>query len=86
MSKFHSDEEMAKLREKYNVVDRDDGSFTLSCKKCSGPIMGARVAHPVWIEGMGCAGTGECRYEQVPYCPNCEEKPNFHGTPVTEAY
>lgn len=87
MGRIHSDTEVDKLREKYDVIDSSDGqSFTLRCKKCGGNIMAARVAHPVWIKGMGCAGTGECRYEEVPYCPRCEEKPNFHGTPITEPY
>lgn len=53
------------------------------CKKCGSDIMAARVAHPIWLtDGPGpCAGTGEVEYEEIPYCPKCEQPPNFHGSP-----
>jgi hypothetical protein len=52
------------------------------CRECDGPILGARVAHPIHTKLMPGAGSGECRYETVPYCPNCDKTPNFNGAPV----
>lgn len=55
---------------------------TWTCNTCGALIQNAHVAHPIWVsEG---AGFGECQYEDVGYCPNCEKKPNFHGHPVRE--
>jgi rubredoxin len=53
-----------------------------ACKTCGHIIMEAKVAHPIHISPG--AGFGECRYESVGYCPNCERKPDFHGNPVHE--
>lgn len=50
--------------------------------KCGEPILGVRVAHPVWDGPFKCSGGGECRYETVPYCPKCETEPNQHGEPI----
>lgn len=61
-----------------NYVRDDDG---WKCKDCGADIIGAQVAHPIWIRGLA-GGYGECRYDNVPYCPNCEKKPNFNGDPV----
>jgi len=52
------------------------------CKDCGGTIFDGKVAHPVHLREMPGAGFGECQYETVPYCPNCEKEPNFHGAPV----
>ena len=53
------------------------------CKGCDAVIMSARVAHPIYLREMPPRhGFGRCAYEQVPYCPNCDEKPNFDGEPV----
>lgn len=62
-----------------NYVKEGEG---YKCKDCATGILGAQVAHSVHIKGMGGAGTGECEYSTVPYCPNCEKKPDFYGTPV----
>jgi rubrerythrin len=51
------------------------------CKDCDANVLVATVAHPIWERGMA-GGSGECRYEQVPYCPNCEKKPGYHGAPI----
>lgn len=61
-----------------NYVKNGDG---WKCKDCGADILGAQVAHPVWIRGFA-GGGGECKYDTLPYCPNCEKKPNFHGAPV----
>lgn len=54
------------------------------CRECDGPVLGAQVAHPIHSRMMPGAGSGECQYEMVPYCPNCDKKPNYHGAPVLE--
>lgn len=64
-----------------NYVKDGDG---WKCKDCNAIIISARVAHPVHFHGMHGAGGGECKYETVPYCPNCEKQPNFNGAPVYE--
>lgn len=51
------------------------------CRTCKGNILVAKVAHPVHVAGLN-GGFGECRYEEIGYCPNCEKKPDFHGTPI----
>jgi rubrerythrin len=51
------------------------------CKDCGATIMAATVAHPIW-DGPGASGSGECDYESVGYCPNCEKKPGFHGAAI----
>ena len=51
------------------------------CKDCGSDILVAQVAHPVWIHGFA-GGGGEFKYDTLPYCPNCEKKPNFNGSPV----
>lgn len=62
-----------------------DGKGGYQCKDCGATIVTATVAHPIHLREMPGAGSGQCQNEQVPYCPNCERKPNFHGTPVYEA-
>ena len=62
-----------------NYEKRDD---EYHCKTCGSPIMAAQVAHPIHFREMPGAGAGECQYEDIPYCPNCERKPSFSGTPI----
>ncbi len=64
-----------------NYVRDGDG---YKCKDCGATIMGAQVAHPVHDGIFPGSGSGECRYETVPYCPNCEQEPSFHGAPIVE--
>lgn len=64
-----------------NYVPVQDGDG-YTCKDCGATVLAGKIAHPVWIKGFTGAGTGECKYETVPYCPNCDKKPNFSGAPV----
>lgn len=50
---------------------------------CGATIMGAKIAHPVWDGPFPMSGSGRCLYETVPYCPECELQPSFHGTPIS---
>src|SRR3989338_9544490 len=58
----------------------DDG---FECMSCGSEILAARVAHPIHDGPFPLSGSGRCEYEQVPYCPKCEEKPNYHGSFIT---
>lgn len=68
----------------WNKVYGDGDKYKWVCKTCNADILGATVAHPIHIARFGGAGGGECKYEEIGYCPNCERKPDFHGTPVVE--
>ena len=50
--------------------------------QCGETLMAARVAHPIWDGPFPMSGSGRCEYETAPYCPKCEEKPDFHGAPI----
>ena len=52
------------------------------CVKCGATIMAETVARPIWDGPFPCSGSGQCEYEDVPYCPNCEKKPSFYGRPI----
>ena len=65
------------------VLAESEGKDGVGFKhKCGTEIMGARVAHPIWDGPFPMSGSGRCHYETVPYCPNCETEPNFHGSPI----
>lgn len=68
----------------YKVKSEDEkGSASYECAQCGNEILSATVAHPIHDGPFPLSGSGECHYEAVPYCPRCEKKPDFHGTPVT---
>lgn len=50
--------------------------------QCGKVIMEATVYHPIWDGPFKCSGGGEVQTESVPYCPDCETKPNTRGTPI----
>lgn len=64
---------------------RDDGCDGY-IHSCGETILGARVAHPIHDGLFPLSGSGKCKYETVPYCPKCEEKPDFHGSPIKEDF
>jgi len=70
------------IRKKGNalIYKKTDGGYR--CVQCDSGIMSARVAHSIWDDPFRCSGSGRCHYENVPYCPKCETKPDFHGSPV----
>jgi len=37
-------------------------------------VLAETVAHPVWDGPFPMSGSGKCEYEEIPYCPECEEK------------
>ena len=65
-----------------HIYEKKEDSYI--CTKCNTEILGARVAHAIHDGPFPMSGSGRCHYETVPYCPKCEEKPNFHGSPVKE--
>lgn len=66
-----------------NWTKREENGVTKwTCNTCQAVIMNARVAHPVHDGPFALSGGGECEYEDIGYCPNCERKPDFHGAPI----
>lgn len=59
-----------------------EGTENFTCKECGAMILAARVAHPIWDGPFPCSGNGQVHNEYLPYCPNCEEEPDFHGSPI----
>jgi len=51
---------------------------------CGTTILAAQVAHPILDGPFPGSGSGKCDYDEMPYCPKCEEEPNFHGIPINE--
>jgi len=54
------------------------------CTKCGDGIKAKVVAHPIHFGLFELSGTGKCKYENLPYCPNCEKEPSFYGKIITE--
>jgi len=50
--------------------------------KCGAEIKGASVTHPIWDGPFPCSGSGQVHTETVPFCPECETEPNYHGAPI----
>jgi hypothetical protein len=75
--------ELERRKAKYIPVDPKNPRTCYTCKDCGANILGAQVAHSVWDGPFPCSGSGQVEYETVPYCPNCETKPGFHGSPIT---
>lgn len=51
------------------------------CKNCGSIIMSQTVARSMHLKDM-LGGFGQCQYDEIPYCPKCEVRPNYHGKPV----
>lgn len=66
----------------YKLVTQDGNKETYAYNNCGGEIIAARVAHPVWDSALPAAGSGDVKCEQVPYCPNCEDKSNHNRMPI----
>ena len=61
-----------------NIIYKNNGEDFL-CLDCNSEIIVAKVAHPIHDGPFPLSGSGKCEYEQVPYCPKCEEKPSYSG-------
>jgi hypothetical protein len=72
--------EQVKNRDTSKYVKQSSGMY--KCRDCGQTILAARIAHPIWDGPFPMSGIGRCVYEEVPYCPKCEPKPNSHGSPV----
>lgn len=53
------------------------------CLVCDDTIKSTPVAHSIHDGPFEMSGSGRVHYEDVPYCNNCEEKPSYHGFPIT---
>lgn len=65
--------------EKY--VKQENGDY--HCRVCNSVIMAVSQRRSVWTLPEFCAGSGEVRTVQVPYCPTCEPVPAADGPPIT---
>jgi len=66
----------AKVRENY--AETEDGFV---CKRCGAEILAVEELHPKWMEGIN-GGPGDVLKFYVPYCPNCEPRPEVDRTPI----
>ncbi len=65
----------------YRVIPEGD-DYKCICANCDSEIMSATIAHSIWDGLFPCSGSGQCEYEYVPYCPKCEQIPDFRGSPI----
>lgn len=82
-----SQPDLAFMRKKHNpsqiyMVKVKDTS-TWKCVKCATTVSAARVAHPIHDGPTPLSGSGQCSYEDAPFCPKCEKEPDFHGSAIT---
>ena len=66
----------------YKGTPKGPDRFEYACATCNSDIQGATVAHPIWDGPFPYSGSGRVYNEVVPYCPKCETKPSFSGTPI----
>jgi hypothetical protein len=60
------------------------GEDGFECVDCGSEILASNVAHAILDDPFSISGSGKCEYEMVSYCPKCEEKPDYHGSPITD--
>ena len=67
----------------YKIISEDDqGKFFAECSECESKIISETIAHSIHDGPFPLSGSGKCRYEKIPYCSNCEEKPHYHGNSI----
>jgi hypothetical protein len=64
------------------AVYKVDAERGCTCLTCGSEIISETVTHPIWDGPFLASGSGRCQNEEVPYCPKCELKPNYHGQPI----
>jgi superfamily II helicase len=52
------------------------------CGTCGSEIMTEAVRHAVYEGLFALSNNGKWKYEIVRYCPECEGKPSFNGSPI----
>jgi hypothetical protein len=63
----------------YKTLDK---GTTFTCIYCNSIIQSVQVSHSIHDGPSPLSGHGEVVYEQVPYCPKCEKKPESNGLPI----
>jgi len=63
----------------YGKFEKDVG---FECLVCGSNILEVQVIHAILDESSAMSGSEKCKYEPVPYCPKCEQKPDYHGSPI----
>ena len=67
-------------RDMSKYIKQEDETY--KCRDCGETILAARVAHPIWNGPFPQSGSGKCLYEDISYCPECEQKPSLRGSPI----
>ncbi|HDZ54553.1 MAG TPA: hypothetical protein ENI19_02240 [Candidatus Nealsonbacteria bacterium] len=57
-------------------ISQPDGSYKCRCGKI---ILAVHVIYPILDELLPIIGIDNHLCEEVPYCPNCEERPKSYG-------
>ncbi len=71
-----------KRGDKWLVMTESEGTRSNYTHSCGTTVMGARVAHSIHDGSWPGSGSGSVHNEEVPYCPKCEDKPDYHGAPI----
>ena len=64
------------------ISEENPKDIPYECVGCDGSIRAAIVAHSIHDGPFRGSGFGNVSYENVPYCPNCEERPSYSGSPI----
>ncbi len=72
--------EQIKNRDTSKYVLQPDGTY--KCRDCGETILAVLIGFPIWDGPFPISGSGRCVYNEAPYCPECEQKPDCHGSPV----
>jgi hypothetical protein len=71
-----------KKPEKDFAYKKSNSRGSYKCTNCNSEVKGVTRAHPIWDGPGPCSGGGQCEYEQIPYCPKCEQEPTSSGLPI----
>lgn len=78
----HDKENNYIIKDKVIYVKRIDNTGDMTCFGCGSDILSATVTRSIWDGPFKMSGSGKVQKEEVPYCPKCEEKPSYHGSPI----
>lgn len=71
-----------KKKPEHMYITEEESFDHLKCVTCRTTIERVEVVHKIHTSLFNLPGTEKNSYENVPYCPACERKPNPEGTPI----
>ena len=71
-------EKKAKIKEQN--YSENDGYY--KCKTCSSDILSVVVIFSIHDGPFPMSGSGKTITQEFPYCPKCETRPEFRGSPI----